>query len=127
MLIQAQKLIPAAGWCKVCVPVGMSKNGDENREIKGLVMEDNIRVASNGDYARLVGIWESAVRATHGFLAEEDFVYYKSHLTDYFAQVSLYVYEDVSGGIAGFMGVSGAMLEMLFVDVSYRGKGIGTA
>ncbi len=84
-----------------------------------------ITAASSGDHARLLSIWESAVRATHDFLADEDFAYYQSRMMDYFGQVDLYVCNDERAEAVGFMGVSGDMLEMLFVDAAHRGSGIG--
>jgi len=89
-------------------------------------MPTNIIKASKQDYARLSAIWESAVKATHDFLDSRDFAYYRSRMTDYFGQVALYAYKDEQGELAGFMGVSGPMLEMLFVDAASRGNGIGT-
>lgn len=81
--------------------------------------------ASNKDYTRLITIWENAVKATHDFLTDNDFEYYKSHLPDYFKQVVLYIYKNGDGVPVGFMGVSGSVLEMLFVDAAYRGCGVG--
>lgn len=84
-----------------------------------------ITQASNNDYARLITIWENAVKATHDFLTDNDFKYYKSHLPDYFRKVDLYIYKNRDGMPVGFMGVSGSVLEILFVDAAYRGCGIG--
>lgn len=88
-------------------------------------MKYRIRTAHLSDCQALSSIWEEAVLSTHDFLAKEDFDYYKSQLDKYFDNVSLFVYEYVGGGIAGFAGVSGDKLEMLFVGE--RGKGIGKA
>lgn len=88
----------------------------------------SIRRSSGPDeYPRLVEIWRSAVDATHDFLAEADRDDIESCLaSDYLPQVDLHVAE--SGGVVvGFAGVSGMNLEMLFVEASQRGKGIGTA
>lgn len=46
-------------------------------------------------------------------------------MMDYFGHVNLYVYKNENGEIVGFMGVSGSMLEMLFVDAAFRGCGVG--
>lgn len=81
--------------------------------------------ATVADYPRLQAIWESAVQATHNFLSEEDFAYYRSRLTDYFAQVELYVYKDEQGELAGFIGVADGHVEMLFVDNAFRRQGVG--
>ena len=76
------------------------------------------------DYPVLVGIWESAVRATHDFLSEEDLEYYKSQLPLYFQHVSLFVFKD-NEDIKGFLGVSEDKIEMLFIDDKFRGQGVG--
>lgn len=82
--------------------------------------------ASASDYPRLLDIWESAVKATHDFLADDDFIYYRSRMPEYFSMVDLYICLDSNGVPVGFMGISGSMLEMLFVDAGSRGQGIGT-
>ena len=83
-----------------------------------------IRKIEVTDYLRLVEIWESAVSATHDFLKEEDFRYYKQQLPTYFQYVNLYGWEK-DGRLVGFMGIAEGNLEMLFVDNDYRGIGVG--
>jgi putative acetyltransferase len=79
------------------------------------------------EYAALVEIWRSAVRATHDFLDDSDFARIESHLaSDYFPAVTLTVAEK-DGKPVGFAGVHGNGLEMLFVSDSVRGQGIGSA
>lgn len=77
------------------------------------------------DYSVLVDIWESAVKATHDFLSDEDFEFYKKHISIYFEHVSLFVYRDDKGEAKGFLGISDDNIEMLFVDNKSRGTGIG--
>ncbi|MFD2758348.1 acetyltransferase [Gulosibacter faecalis] len=85
------------------------------------------RVTGPAEYPRLVEIWRSAVDATHDFLAKADRDDIESHLASgYLPQVDLHVAES-GGAVVGFAGVSGANLEMLFVESRERGKGIGTA
>lgn len=77
------------------------------------------------DYPRLVEIWSSAVRATHGFLSPVDRDAIEAELVpSYFPNVTIHVVE-LDGRAVGFSGVSGTMLEMLFVDASHIGCGIG--
>lgn len=83
-----------------------------------------IRQINTMDYPRLLEIWESAVLATHNFLKEEDFTYYKENLPSYFSFVSLWGYEE-QGRLVGFIGLAENSLEMLFIDATIRGKGIG--
>ena len=63
-----------------------------------------IRKIETADYPRLVEIWESAVRHTHDFLAEEDVLYYKERLPSYFPHVALRGFEQ-DGNLVGFIGV----------------------
>lgn len=83
-----------------------------------------IRTITTSDYPNLMKIWESAVLATHDFLKPADFNYYKEHLPTYFTFVSLWGFEH-EGHLVGFMGIAENSLEMLFIDESMRGKGIG--
>lgn len=79
------------------------------------------------EYPQLVSIWRSAVDATHDFLAPIHRDAIQERLsTDFFPQVDLLVAE-CEGILAGFAGVSGSELEMLFVGAGQRGAGIGTA
>lgn len=83
-----------------------------------------IRKIKVTDYPRLIEIWESAVLNTHGFLKEEDFLYFKKQLPVYFQYVTLFGFEQ-EGVLVGFMGIADGNLEMLFVDNDCRGTGIG--
>lgn len=84
----------------------------------------NIRKADQNDYNAIMQVWESAVKATHDFLAEEDFLFFKEKIpVDYLPAVQLFVLTE--GDIKGFIGVSGDMLEMLFIDAGSHGKGYG--
>ncbi|GAA4660497.1 GNAT family N-acetyltransferase [Gordonia humi] len=79
------------------------------------------------EYPALVEIWRSAVRATHHFLAEDDFRDIENRLaSDYFPAVTLIVAER-EGTPVGFAGVSGRDLAMLFVHDDARGTGVGKA
>lgn len=84
-----------------------------------------ISPANKKDYPVLIEIWESAVKATHDFLSNEDFEFYKTHIPIYFEHVSLYIYRDKENVIKGFLGVSDDSIEMLFVENGSRGTGVG--
>lgn len=77
------------------------------------------------EYPVLIDIWVSAVRATHHFLSEEDYQFYRKHIPIYFNHVSLYAYKNGTGEIKGFIGVADGNIEMLFVENETRGSGIG--
>lgn len=87
---------------------------------------NSIKPCDENYYQMLVEIWERSVRATHSFLTETDInEIRKSLISIYFKGVSLYVIfdEDV---IAGFIGLSGHNIEMLFIDADHMGKGLGS-
>jgi len=72
-------------------------------------------------------IWESAVKATHHFLAEEDFNYFKEAIPrDYLPNLEVYVIIE-NEKPQGFASVSEGNLEMLFIHNDMRGKGLGKA
>lgn len=87
---------------------------------------EKIELCTKDNYNTLVEIWERSVRATHLFLSETDILDIRDSLIPmYFKSVSLYViYEE--NVISGFIGLSGSSIEMLFVDPSCMGKGLGT-
>lgn len=79
------------------------------------------------EYEQLSEIWERSVRATHDFLTEKDIYEIKAALTtDYFPNVDLYTLIDKDVCI-GFIGLSGSVIEMLFIDDTHRGCGYGSA
>ena len=55
-------------------------------------MSQHIRLATAEDYPAIMEIWESAVKATHDFLAEEDFNYFKEAIPrDYLPHLEVYL------------------------------------
>ena len=78
------------------------------------------------DYPMLVGLWERSVRASHDFLDNNTIAEKKKALIpDYFPHVDLYAGWD-NGLLVGFIGLSDAMIEMLFIDSDSRGRGYGS-
>ena len=88
-------------------------------------MLHSIRLAKTEDYPKIMEIWESAVTATHDFLADEDFNYFKEAIPrDYLPHLDVYlISEDTEA--KGFASVAGDTLEMLFIHNDARGKGYG--
>jgi len=85
-----------------------------------------IDIVVKADHLKLIEIWESSVRATHDFLAEEDLQELKPLILEYyFDAVDLRCAKDAQGEIQGFCGVHDGNIEMLFVSPDARGKGIG--
>ncbi|MGH1520420.1 acetyltransferase [Chryseobacterium sp. JK1] len=88
-------------------------------------MSHSIRLANAEDYSRIMEIWESAVRATHDFLAEEDFNYFKEAIPrDYLPNLEVYLITE-NDEAQGFASVAEGNLEMLFIHNDVRGKGFG--
>ncbi len=87
-----------------------------------------IRARTPEDNVQLAEIWQRSVRATHHFLSEEDIArLYPLILNDYLPAVCVWVAEDQTGQLCGFIGLSGNKIEMLFIDAHRRGEGIGKA
>ena len=89
-------------------------------------MQGRISHVEPTEFSRLVEVWEAAVRRTHHFLTEDDIAFYKPLVRDEFLYlVDLVAMRHEEGLITGFIGVAENKLEMLFVDPSWHGKGIG--
>ena len=76
--------------------------------------------------AVLTDIWEASVRATHTFLTEVDIAALRQYVPDALRAVEhLTVLLDNNSQPAGFCGVDGRRLEMLFLHPDMIGKGAG--
>ncbi|MBW4491211.1 MAG: acetyltransferase [Trichocoleus desertorum ATA4-8-CV12] len=88
--------------------------------------QDDISLISTTDFSRVVEVWEASVRATHTFLSETDIQFFKPLVLNRLSQIAqLDCVRDHQGEVIGFMGVVEKKIEMLFVDPSWRGQGIG--
>jgi len=87
-------------------------------------MEKRIEAVTPKDFDEIEEVWEASVRATHDFLAETDILKYKSLYPACLGPLSLFCIrkEDV---IAGFIGISGKKVEVLFIRPDMRCMGIG--
>lgn len=75
---------------------------------------------------KLLNIWESSVKATHLFLSSKEINEIKQYVPQALNNVPVLVVAENENGIpTGFMGISGQMLEMLFISDENRGQGIG--
>lgn len=84
-----------------------------------------IDVPDASDFDQLAAVWESAVRATHRFLAETDITRLRLLVREqYLPSAKLVGVRDASEWMA-FMGVSDDMLEALFVRPELHRQGIG--
>lgn len=75
----------------------------------------------------LVELWESSVRATHGFLAEGGVEFYKPYVEEAIKCLPLVMTARADGEAAAFMGITGAHLDALFAAPEYFGRGAGAA
>jgi putative acetyltransferase len=79
------------------------------------------------DHLELLTLWEESVRATHDFLGDADILAYKKLIGDnYLQSLNLYCIRS-ERGISGFIGLSGKLIQMLFVHPHYMNQGIGRA
>ncbi|MCA1246507.1 acetyltransferase [Massilia sp. MS-15] len=87
---------------------------------------DSIRLSTPDDSAALAAIWRASVRATHDFLSEQDFQDLDRLVSrDYLPATAVWVALDAAGRPQGFLGLSGAHVDALFIDPACRGQGIG--
>ena len=78
-----------------------------------------------GYHHELVQLWEASVLATHHFLAKEDFETIREMVRS-MDLTALTVYCGfLDNRMAGFVGTSGRMIEMLFMHPGAIGKGYG--
>lgn len=74
---------------------------------------------------QLLTIWEQSVLATHHFLHPHDFEHIKSLVQEMnFHDFNVFCALD-GQVVAGFIGLTGTKIEMLFLSPAYFGKGLG--
>jgi putative acetyltransferase len=87
-----------------------------------------IRANRPEELPRLFEIWRSAVEATHGFLSSEHLAIISSQVREhYLPSAALLVAADAEDRAVGFMGLAEGMIDSLFVDPAYHGRGVGRA
>lgn len=86
-----------------------------------------IRPRHPDDNPRLLEIWHRAVLATHHFLSQADVDALYGQMRDlYLDAVAISVYVGENGQLAGFIGLTERHVEMLFIDPTQHGQGIGS-
>lgn len=76
---------------------------------------------------KLIDIWYQAVCHTHTFLTDEDIEFYHQMLQNgALKEVEIWLELNENKEPAGFIGLDGTKIEMLFVDPKYHGRGIGS-
>ncbi|MFN3791755.1 acetyltransferase [Massilia sp.] len=85
-----------------------------------------IRLSTDTDTDALAAIWRASVRATHDFLSAAHYreldVLVARH---YLPATRVWVVEDAAGLARGFLGLSGAHVDALFIDPASRAQGAG--
>jgi putative acetyltransferase len=85
-----------------------------------------IREAHPGDHDALVDIWLRSVRASHTFLTEDDIQSLLPLVRDAaLAELELWVLCEDGGAPIGFLGLSGASVEALFIAPEWTRRGGG--
>ena len=86
----------------------------------------NVENRSTELVTQLTELWEASVQATHHFLSEDDICEIRRFVPTSISNVChLVIATDVNHNPVAFMGIENGMLEMLFVNPSYIGVGIG--
>lgn len=85
-----------------------------------------VRRSSSADNGLLFDIWNRAVLATHDFVSAEDLETFRCVVRDdYLPDALVDVAVDSKDVPIGFMGMTGANIDALFVDPDVHGKGVG--
>jgi putative acetyltransferase len=87
-----------------------------------------IRQSQAAETGRLYEIWHDAVRASHGFISDEDMADIVHMVkTEYLPGKDFWAAVDEDGRMVGFMRLEGSHVDSLFVDPPAQGKGVGRA
>jgi putative acetyltransferase len=85
------------------------------------------RPSTPADPARLLEIWEAAVRATHDFLTEADIGALLPQVRAYVSAAPFELAVDGQGTVQAFLGMTGSKIDSLFVHPDAHGRGLGRA
>lgn len=86
-----------------------------------------IRLSTESDTAALADIWRASVRATHGFISEADFLALDILVAEHYLPATrVWIVVDDNGRARGFLGLTGANVDSLFIDPASRGQGLGS-
>jgi putative acetyltransferase len=93
---------------------------------QGFPANMNVRSGQSSEIHVLVDIWLRSVRATHGFLSEQDIAALEPVVREQvLPKLEVWVLCDEEHTPIGFMALNGNSLEGLFVDPSHIGAGGG--
>jgi putative acetyltransferase len=86
-----------------------------------------LRPSTSADVPRLFEIWRGAVLATHHFLSPDDFAEIERLVRDDYLPAAQFTVAADGGRVLGFMGLTAAHVDALFVDPAAHGRGVGRA
>lgn len=93
---------------------------------KEIELQEGVAAIGPDDYERVVEVWAASVRATHTFVTEADIEIIRPLVREGLPDVPhLLGVRELTGRVAGFIGVENGKVEMLFVHPAWRGEGIG--
>lgn len=86
-----------------------------------------VRLAYEGDFDELTDLWERSARGSHPFLDDDDFTAARPYIRDaLLPSMEVWLAEDADARPLGFVGARGAHVELLYVEPSAQGRGIGS-
>lgn len=81
---------------------------------------------TDDDYAEILTVWESSVRATHHFLQENDINFYRPLIKKYaLPDFDFFGIKNQNHRLTGLIGLKYDKIEMLFVHPDFFRRGIG--
>lgn len=85
----------------------------------------SIRPGAATDIQAIADIWRRSVTATHRFLSPRDIDMLEPEVRTGIVRLELWIVQE-EGKPVGFMAMNGDMIEALFIDPDYAGKGLGS-
>jgi putative acetyltransferase len=85
-----------------------------------------VRPSRPEEASALYELWHDAVVATHTFVDADDLAYFADEVRAYLPTAELWVAVQ-DANIAGFMALTDANVDALFVEVTHHGQGVGRA
>ena len=88
-------------------------------------LREGVHPVETSDHPRIMEVWEASVRATHDFISEADLQCFKPLVRGVLPRMSLTCARAASGEVVGFIGTTGAKIDLLFIHPDWRGLGLG--
>lgn len=104
----------------------MSNDDPVERRARGR-LSSRIRASRPSDADAVVAVWRRSVDATHDFLSPEDRAAIDPEVCAFLPTLPLWVAVDRSDRPIGFMALTDASMDALFIDPDHRGTGVGRA